>query len=366
MSAAAIPEMIDLERLLAPISDEKPAGEFLRYEGTYDRIREARREDDATLTQGIYKTELKKADWKGVADICIDALAERSKDIQISAWLMEAWLRLFGFSGCCEGLQFLTELSQKYWPSLHPQLNEGDPGDRIGTFVWINEKLSLQLKLIPLTAPQSNELSPYSFADWEMACHLEQLAQRDQSAPPTSNSGGQVTLTRFQTSAMLTSTESFQKVFDDLNATYDACVALDGVLEEKLGSQSPGLQRFKDTLGDIQRLVAEILHARPQEIGGSSSAQESEPSDVERRGPGSEIWSTHPIRTRAEAYWRLSEAAEYLLRTEPHSPTPYLVQRAVEWGSMSLSDLLQQIIRNEGEMQEINRLLRLPNTEEGG
>ena len=47
------------------------------------------------------------------------------------------------------------------------------------------------------------------------------------------------------------------------------------------------------------------------------------------------------------------EAAEYLLRTEPHSPTPYLVKRAVEWGSMSLFEVFQQIIRNEGEMQEI-------------
>ena len=68
--------------------------------------------------------------------------------------------------------------------------------------------------------------------------------------------------------------------------------------------------------------------------------------------------------SRAEAYQRLAEAADYLLRTEPHSPTPYLVRRAVEWGSMSLSDVLQQIVRNDGEMQEINRLLRLAPADE--
>ncbi|HET9714536.1 MAG TPA: hypothetical protein VFP64_21785, partial [Pyrinomonadaceae bacterium] len=59
------------------------------------------------------------------------------------------------------------------------------------------------------------------------------------------------------------------------------------------------------------------------------------------------------------AYRRLSEAADYLLRTEPHSPTPYLVKRAVEWGNMSLPELFQQIVRNEGELNEIDRLLRL-------
>jgi type VI secretion system protein ImpA len=310
---------------------------------------------------------LKKADWREVESICADALAHRSKDIQICAWLMEAWLRLRGFSGCRDGLQLLTQLIEKYWPVLHPQLVEGDAEHRVGTFVWINEKLSMQLKLIPLTAPQSNDLLPYSFADWEMACHLEQLAERNPNAPPATDTG-QVNLTRFQASAMQTTTQSYLKLFDDLNGTAEACLALDALLEEKFGTQSPGLQRFKETLGDLQHLVADILHARPDASELSSNGQETQlaAAAVEGNETGSEIWSVHPIRSRAEAYWRLSEAADYLLRTEPHSPTPYLVQRAVEWGSMNLFDLLQQIIRNEGEMQEINRLLRLSNKEGGG
>ena len=47
------------------------------------------------------------------------------------------------------------------------------------------------------------------------------------------------------------------------------------------------------------------------------------------------------------------------MKTEPHSPTGYLVQRAVEWGRMSLFDVLKQIVRNDNEMEEIDRLLRL-------
>jgi type VI secretion system protein ImpA len=368
MSAVTIPDSIDWEQLSAPISEEQPAGEYLRYEGTYDRIREARREDDATLTQGIYKTELKKADWREVERICTEALAKRSKDIQIATWLMESWLRLQGFSGCRDGLHLLIELIEKYWPILHPQLNEDDPEHRVGTFVWINEKLSMQLKLIPITSPQSNDLAPYSFADWEMAGHLEQLAERNQNSSPASDTGASVTLTRFQASAMLTTTQSYLKLFDDLNGTAEACLALDDLLEEKLGKQSPGLQRFIETLGDVQRLIADILHARPEEpeLASTEHGTQRAATTTEGHQAGSEIWSAHPIRSRAEAYWRLSEAAEYLLRTEPHSPTPYLVQRAVEWGSMSLFDLFQQIIRNEGEMQEINKLLRLTNKDGGG
>jgi len=371
MSAGTVPERIDGEQLLlAPIPGARPEGEYLRYEGTYDRVREARREDDPTLTQGIYKTELKKADWREVERICTEALIHRSKDIQLAAWLTEAWLRLRGFAGCGDGLRLLIELIEQYWPILHPQLNQGDVENRASTFVWINEKLSMQLRLVPLTAPQSGDLTPYSFADWKMACHLEQLAERNPNASPAPDTGGQVNLARFQASAMLTSTQSYLKLFADLNAAAEACQALDNLLEEKMGQESPGLQRFSDTLADIQHLVAKILHARPGEAELLTAEDEMQPAtdDAAAAGhePGPELWSTHPIRSRAEAYRRLSEAADYLLRTEPHSPTPYLVQRAVEWGSMNLFDVFQQIIRNEGEMQELNRLLRLTNREGGG
>lgn len=64
-----------------------------------------------------------------------------------------------------------------------------------------------------------------------------------------------------------------------------------------------------------------------------------------------------PIRSRAEAYLRLSEAADYLLRTEPHSPAPYLVKRAVGWGNMSLAELLMELVGSPDDLVAIQRLL---------
>lgn len=51
------------------------------------------------------------------------------------------------------------------------------------------------------------------------------------------------------------------------------------------------------------------------------------------------------ITTRAEAYRALDQAAELLLRVEPHSPVPYLVKRAVRWGSLSLSELYGELFQ---------------------
>ena len=63
MSTVASSHQIEIDDLLQPIAGDNPAGESLRYEGTYDRISEARREDDPTLSQGIYKSTCKRADW---------------------------------------------------------------------------------------------------------------------------------------------------------------------------------------------------------------------------------------------------------------------------------------------------------------
>src|SRR4051812_43072758 len=86
------------ELLLAPISPEMPAGENLRYEELYDRIRNARREDP-DLPMGVWETDLKRADWSLVEALCTEALEQRTKDLQIAIWLLEARIVLHGFSG---------------------------------------------------------------------------------------------------------------------------------------------------------------------------------------------------------------------------------------------------------------------------
>ena len=65
-----------------------------------------------------------------------------------------------------------------------------------------------------------------------------------------------------------------------------------------------------------------------------------------------------PIRSRAEAYQGLSEIADYLTKIEPHSPTPYLIRRAVAWGDMSLAELLQELVGdNPANLKTVYSLL---------
>jgi type VI secretion system ImpA family protein len=349
---------LDVQGLLDPISAESPAGASLRYDGTYDRIEDARREDDQRLSQGIYKTSLKRADWEADEAICVEALEHHTKDLQIAGWLLEASLHLYGFSGVEAGLQVLAGLCQNFWDELHPNLNGEDLEDRIAPIEWINQKLPLKLKQIALTLPIERDGRSYSYADWESACHFENLARQDPSALQEALANIDPTVDTFQNALTLTDPAFHAELVKDLEQAVDACRLLQHVLDVKCGKQSPSLVQFNEVLCAIQQLMIQSLRERD---GGAAmlEKQTETKQGVDRSEQEIELGSNGGIRSRADAYRRLSEAADYLLRTEPHSPTPYLVKRAVEWGHMNLSEVLQQIVRNEGEMTEIDRLLKL-------
>jgi len=63
------------------------------------------------------------------------------------------------------------------------------------------------------------------------------------------------------------------------------------------------------------------------------------------------------ISSRGEAFLSLREAAEFLMRTEPHSPVPYLVMRAVSWEHLPLADLFAELLRNSNDLAAVYSLL---------
>ena len=355
MSVLTHSPQVDIHDLFQPIPGDNPAGESLRYQGTYDRIADARREDDPSLSQGIYKSTLKRADWAMVEAICIEALTNRSKDLQIAAWLLESWLHLYGFAGVTNGLSLLGGLCEQFWDELYPTLDDGDLEGRIAPVDWIEQKLPLKLKQIPLTIPCETENQSYSYVDWESACHFENLAMKDPRALQEALAKINPTVATFRAAIAATDRLFYADLVQELENAIDACAGVEQILDEKCGKAAPSLRQFREALCAVHQLISEDLHARADEIEMVPEQQ----IPAEAGEPEFELWSSGPIRSRADAYRRLSEAADYLLHTEPHSPTPYLVKRAVEWGTMSLPELLQQIVRNEGELNEIDRLLRL-------
>ena len=358
MPATAKAFQFDVDKLLTPISAEQPAGPDLRYDALYDQLREMRREDDATLPQGVWQSDQKKADWRAIESACLEALETRSKDLQIAAWLLEAWVHLYGFEGASEGFRAMHALCVEFWDDLNPRIEGDDAEFRIAPLVWLNRKLPTDLKLLPLTAPEAEGIPVCTLADWEMAA--------PSTGGQTPAAGRVITLARFQESALRTPPSHFETVTDNIRGMMRQCAELEALLDQKMGRESPGLTGIRGVGETTLAVLESLLHERPNSL----PAELDEPSKMDEPSAESGVEaSAEPpafgrVRTRSEAYRWLAEAADFLARTEPHSPSSYLVRRAIAWGSMSLQELLAELVRNPGELTEIYRLLnvRMPDS----
>ena len=120
--------------LLETIPGENPAGANLRYDRVYDQIKEARTEDDESLPAGEWQRAVKKADFALVAKLAGAALATRSKDLQLLAWLTEAQLKREGMAALAACLQTFQAMQERFWETLYPEIDLETGQGRIYSF----------------------------------------------------------------------------------------------------------------------------------------------------------------------------------------------------------------------------------------
>lgn len=350
----------DLGALVQPISDLLPSGESLRRGTTYDRIREARREDDPNLAQGVWKTSVKRAEWGDVARLCLEALQSKSKDLRIAAWLAEAWLKQHGPVGAAEGLRLIESLCDRFWDTLYPLLEEEDLDGRMAPISWINEKLSIELKNLPMTQPNTKDPEVLTWLHWEKASMLERAGQRGAEE-------GSVNTSQFMSAVLLTPAKFYRQLSNDMSELLAACESLERLLDKKCGQPMAALWQFKEILVTMSEFVGRALDQKAEEEpsaddGGAAVEGPQSVSASAGDEPGGKGVRWGPIRNRAEAYQRLAEAADYLIQKEPHSPVPHLIRRAVSWGNMTFGELVQELVEDQRNLQAIYGLLgmRLP------
>ncbi len=365
-------QILDMDALVAPVPGENPAGEYVRYSGPYDQIQEARRSDDA-LPQGEWQRETKTADWRAVIEITTEVLAAKSKDLQIAAWLVEALIKSHGFAGLRDGFHLLSELHERFWPSLYPAVEDGDFEFRAGPLEWLNEKVPAYIKEIPVT--RSGDAEGYSWVRWEESRAVDNLGRQNPEAMQAAISEGKITGEQFDKAVAATPRPYYETLFDDLKQSQQECERLGRVVDEKFGRDAPSLLAIKKALEECSTLIEGIVkkkreqdpNYRPAESPGERAVAQPivvvgpKEGAVDRSAGG--ILSLEP-QSREDAFRRLVAIADYLKRTEPQNPVSYLVERAVQWTKMPLEQWLGEVIRNEDVLSHLRDTLGIK-TKEG-
>lgn len=336
-----------LDTLLSPIDEAQPGGKNLRSNGVYRAIQEARRQDDPSLPQGAWERELKRADWSKVAEIAVDALAKKSKDLQLAVWLLEAQIQRHGFGAIAPCLVLIELLCTHHWQHLYPPAEE-DLEHRANVFHWANEKLLPVLRLIPLSNT-GRDVREFAWADWEQAKRNEQL----KSARGQVEGMQGITTLEFAAAMAGSGSEWHLRLYHDIGDALASIEVLSHTLNELCQDEAPGLHALTTLLEQIQTLISSELHKRgiePNAIPIEETATAETPVAMPAHEGG-------PIRDRATAYAQLAVAADYLMRVEPHSPAPYLVRRAIAWGNLNTAELYQELFVRLGGQLNIFEVL---------
>jgi len=362
--------VIDMAALLAPIPGENPAGQKLLYAGLYDQIRDARRADEG-LEAGAWKLkETKTANWDLVVKLATEALATQTKDLQVCAWLIEAIIKLYGFVGLRDGLQLMRGLHEQFWENVYPEKDEDDLEARANCLGWLDRQAAIAIKDVGLTISITGV--NYSYLHWVGSKdfdipdeEMEQLPYEDRDRVKRlieqAAEEKKITSKQWRVATKATSPAFFLDLAGLLNECWAEFEALDRVVDEKFGGETPGLGALKEMLEDIRSLVdtlkpnivAEPAGPRPPISKGHESSQQSV-----GRGDGM-------IGTRQDALNRLAEVADYFSKTEPHSPVSYLVQRAIKWGQMPLDTWLQDVIKDGSVLENLRETLGIGPPEKG-
>jgi type VI secretion system protein ImpA len=368
----ASPVTLDFDTLLAAIPGDNPSGESLRFAAPYDAIQEARRSDD-DLDQGDWVRPTKAADWSGVIKTATEALATKSKDLQLAVWLVEALVKRHGFPGLRDGLRLLWELQERFWDTLYPEIDDGDLEFRAGLLGWLNLKLPPSIRLTPLTQGMNGE--GYGWLRWKESRDVDNIGRRDQAAMAAVVAEGKITGEQFDKAVEATPRVHCQTLFEDLNAAWQEYEHLDRTVDDRFGRESPGLTGIKQAIADCLSLVTEIGERK----GGFDPTPEpelapqapEEAADVGVQENSQPALSPHhrsvvaslELQSRADALRQLAAVGDYFRRTEPHSPVSYLIQRAVRWGEMPLEAWLQNVIHDESVLDQLRETLGLKDSD---
>ena len=336
--------------LLAPIPGAKPSGENLRYAPVYDKIKEARREDD-DAPQGDWQRERKVADFNLVIKLASDALATKSKDLQLAAWLTEASLKKDGFSGLQESLELLRALIAEYWETLYPEIEDGDLELRAAPLDWVGAYLGDSVRKTAIT---KSGLNFYKYKESRSVGYEEQASESDgkRAARETAVAEGKITAEDFDAAVQNTPTTLYEAWVGSLDGSLERLEALNELCNEKFGENTPGFSKLRTALEEVRQVVNSLWQqkldreGRPaaavEEIAEAQPADEREFVAVSSSGVAAAPARTAPKRAIAglepadsdEVALRLDAVAKYLRQADGYSPAAYLMLRGYRWGEL--------------------------------
>lgn len=319
---------IDVDQLLAPISDAAPTGENLEYDPEFQAL-EIAAQGKAEQIMGDQVKPAEPPDWSEVKSLST-ALLARTKDLRVAVHLANAAARLDGFRGLADVLKLINGIVEDYWQSLYPELDEddGDPILRVNSLLPLADNACVAGAVRKTTMVASTVLGKFSLRDY-------QIAKGEVSPTSAEQEKGSPEMAHIDGAFM-------EAELDDVRATYDAieqAIAYTGAIETAITEQvgvanAPDLSNLTNCLTEVRNIVADQLARRGVGDGADGVGGAGEAGGRSASGA---------ISSREDVIRVLDRICDYFAANEPTSPVPLYLRRAQRMVHMDFLDILREM-----------------------
>ncbi len=360
------PEVLDFARLLAQIPGDKPTGVDLRQDispsSDYYAIRDARKaasDNERRIDKADPKDKdadkPEPADWRPVVERATKVLTEKTKDLELAAYLIEALVRTKGFPGLRDGYRLARELVERFWEGLFPPAQDSEVQDRFSHILQLNGlegpgALIVPVRKIAMTAMTSG--GAFNLTHLQQARSLSQIA--DAKVRQKRIDDGAITFEMIQMAVSETPSPFYADLVMDLNQAGDEFRRFCSALSERSGFDAPSsdllgvLESYLDTVKDLAR--DKLPKIQPPVAAGEPASAQSAPTPASASVPPADPGA---IRSREDAFDRMKKIANYFREHEPQSIIPFALEQVANWGKMSLPELLSELIPEEGPRKSV-------------
>jgi type VI secretion system protein ImpA len=371
------PEILQFAKLLAPIPGDKPTGANLRSDGTslFYQTKDARNKARSLERKVIPGEEVKAEDvpdWKPVLQAGVKALSEKTKDLEIAAYLIEALVRLHGFAGLRDGLRLTRELVEKFWDKLYPEPDEEEGlGKRVAPLTGLNGDdsegtLMDPILRVPLT--DNSSVGRFSFLNYHEVQAISKLTDAKEKDKRLQR--GAANPDNFAKAFAESPPKFYATTVGDINQCTANLTQLGSVLDKLCGKEkAPPTSAIRESLENCLNIIKEVardkLAAAAAETPQPAKPPGGDGAPAAAAGAAAPAAKPGEIRTRDDAFKTLAEVAAFFRRTEPHTIVYYALEQVVRWGKMSLPELLTELIPDEGPRKGLFKQVGIPVTGAG-
>ncbi len=348
--------IIDVEQLLAPVSNDQPAGRNIEYEQVYNEIREARESDPDYLPQGEWATELRKADWGKVVRLSSQVLRKESKDLQVACWLIEGLSQQNGINGLLEGVGFMTPFVQTYWQNGWPVLDEDGIAIRHGMINRLDRQLAQMLHCYPLFGQMESTLDHWR----KVLAYQHRVTMKPESAAERGSEDdfSMDTFNRWAATLDSQKIAAQSEVLRQVETALDQFEATYAQLNPHADSLAMG--QVRNATAEMQEFVKRLFDRVAPAYDDVMTLNVLTPYDNEPDTDPRSLMNNTQKQTMSRdlAISQMLTIAHFFRQTEPSSPVPFLMERAARWAAMTLTEWLEEMLQDDSSMRDINNVLK--------